>query len=69
MSKEKCTCGCNTDIITLDGMVFSDHTSKWMKKSEWDKMYKPKTKKMKRRIYKWLKRLTKFSREHHYPWG
>ena len=46
MSKEKCTCGCNTDIITLDGMVFSDHTSKWMKKSEWDKMYKPKPKKM-----------------------
>ena len=44
MSKEKCTCGCNTDIITLDGMVFSDHTSKWMKKSEWDKMYKPKPK-------------------------
>jgi len=43
MSKEeKCTCGCGTDIITVDNMVFSDHTSKWMDKSEWDKMYKPK---------------------------
>lgn len=47
MSKEKCTCGCNTDIITLDGMVFSDHTCKWMEKSEWDKMYKNKPSKTK----------------------
>ena len=43
MSKEeKCTCGCGTNIITIDNMVFSDHTSKWMKKTDWDKMYKPK---------------------------
>ena len=34
MSKEeKCTCGCGTIIITVDDMVYSDHTSKWMKKS------------------------------------
>jgi hypothetical protein len=42
--EEKCTCGCGTDIITVDNMVFSDHTSKWMNKSEWDKMYEPKQK-------------------------
>ena len=43
MSKvEKCTCGCNTDIITVDSMVYSDHTSKWMTKEEWNKLYKPK---------------------------
>ena len=42
--EEKCTCGCGTDIITVDNMVFSDHTSKWMDKSEWDKMYKPELK-------------------------
>ena len=39
--EEKCTCGCGTDIIIVDNMVFSDHTSKWMKKADWDKMYKP----------------------------
>lgn len=37
---EDCPCGCGSEIIKEGGMVFSDHTSKWMTDKEWESQFK-----------------------------